>query len=122
MGWLRSRLSPTLRRLLDLPGPTRRGVVMARLSVMSGYFDAASAVPLHPVARQALLAALDDGWADPDRLYHAGRRWARAREAAQAPTAEALGVRPDELPFTAGGTAAAHAAVLGGLAGRRRAG
>jgi cysteine desulfurase len=86
------------------------------------YLDAASAVPLHPVARQALLAALDDGWADPDRLYHAGRRSARLLEAAQATTAEALGVRPDELTFTAGGTAAAHAAVLGGLAGRRRAG
>ena len=29
-----------------------------------------------------------------------------------------LGVRPDEVSFTASGTAAAHAAVLGGLAGR----
>ena len=38
----------------------------------AAYLDAATAAPLHPVARQALLAALDDGWADPGRLYAAG--------------------------------------------------
>ncbi|MZE79002.1 cysteine desulfurase, partial [Streptomyces sp. SID5475] len=38
------------------------------------YFDSASSVPLHPVARQALLAALDEGWADPARLHREGRR------------------------------------------------
>ena len=38
------------------------------------YFDAASAEPLHPSAREALLAALDDGWADPARLHREGRR------------------------------------------------
>ncbi len=38
------------------------------------YFDAASAAPLHHVARQALLASLDEGWADPARLYREGRR------------------------------------------------
>ncbi|MFB9236208.1 cysteine desulfurase family protein [Plantactinospora siamensis] len=86
------------------------------------YLDAATAVPLHPVARQALLAALADGWADPARLYAAGRRAAQLLDAARAATAEVLRVRPDELSFTAGGTPAAHAAVLGGLAGRRRAG
>jgi cysteine desulfurase len=86
------------------------------------YLDAATSAPLHPVARQALLAALDDGWADPDRLYAAGRRARRLLEAAQAATAECLGVRPDELSFWPSGTAAVHAAVLGGLAGRQRAG
>ncbi|AVT35070.1 MULTISPECIES: cysteine desulfurase family protein [unclassified Plantactinospora] len=86
------------------------------------YFDAASAAPLHPVARQALLAALADGWADPARLYAPARRARQLLDAARAATAEVLGVRPDELSFTPSGTAAAHAAVLGGLAGRRRAG
>ena len=65
----------------------------------AAYLDAATAAPLHPVARQALLAALDDGWADPDRLYAAGRRARQLLEAAQAATAEALAVRPDELSF-----------------------
>ncbi|MEH1129934.1 cysteine desulfurase family protein [Micromonospora sp. CPCC 206061] len=86
------------------------------------YFDAAAAAPLHPVARQALLAALDDGWADPGKLYTQARRARQLLDAARATTAEILGVRADELTFTSGGTAAAHSAVLGGLAGRRRAG
>ncbi|WP_372338939.1 cysteine desulfurase family protein [Actinoplanes sp. RD1] len=86
------------------------------------YLDAASAAPLHPVARQALLAALEDGWADPDRLYAAGRRAQQLREAATATVASCLQVRPDEVSFWPSGTAAAHAAVLGGLAGRVRAG
>ncbi|WP_433529267.1 cysteine desulfurase family protein [Micromonospora sp. CA-263727] len=86
------------------------------------YLDAATAAPLHPVARQALLAALDDGWADPDRLYTSARRARQLLDAAREATAETLGVRPDELSFTASGTTAAHGAVLGGLAGRRRAG
>jgi cysteine desulfurase len=92
------------------------------VSVTGAYFDAATAAPLHPVARQALLAALEDGWADPGRLYTQARRARQLLDAARAVTAEILGVRPDELSFTASGTASAHAAVLGGLAGRRRAG
>jgi cysteine desulfurase len=88
----------------------------------AAYLDAATATPLHPVARDAMLAALEDGWADPDRLYGAGRRAAQLLDAARAATAELLGVRADELTFLASGTAAVHAAVLGGLAGRRRAG
>lgn len=86
------------------------------------YLDAATAAPLHPVARQALSAALADGWADPGRLYSSARRARQLLDAARAATAETLGVRPDELSFTANGTTAAHGAVLGGLAGRRRVG
>jgi len=86
------------------------------------YLDAASAAPLHPAARQALAAALEDGWADPARLYARARRARQLLDAARGAAAEVLGVRPDELSFTAGGTAAAHAAVRGGLAGRERVG
>jgi cysteine desulfurase len=84
--------------------------------------DAASAVPLHPVAAQALVAALADGWADPARLYAAGRRAQQLAEAAHAAFAEALGVRVDEVSLWPSGTAAAQAAVLGGLAGGARRG
>ncbi|HET8683346.1 MAG TPA: aminotransferase class V-fold PLP-dependent enzyme [Micromonosporaceae bacterium] len=89
---------------------------------MSAYFDAATAVPLHPVARQALLAALDDGWADPTRLYAQARRARQLLDAARAAVAQSLGVRPGEVSFTSSGTAAAQAAVHGGLSGRARAG
>ncbi|GGP69657.1 cysteine desulfurase/sulfurtransferase TusA family protein [Streptomyces abikoensis] len=86
------------------------------------YFDAASAAPLHPVARQALLAALDEGWADPARLYREGRRARLLLDAAREAAAEAVGCRPDELAFTPSGTRALHDGIAGALAGRRRAG
>ncbi|MET8368766.1 cysteine desulfurase family protein [Micromonospora profundi] len=86
------------------------------------YLDAATAAPLHPVARQALLAALEDGWADPGKLYAQARRARQLLDAAREATAQTLGVRADEISFTSSGTTAAHAAVLGGLAGRRRSG
>ncbi|MEV6367746.1 aminotransferase class V-fold PLP-dependent enzyme [Micromonospora musae] len=92
------------------------------MSASPVYLDAATATPLHPVARQALSAALEDGWADPGKLYTQARRARQLLDAARGAAAETLGVRPDELSFTASGTAAAHAAVLGGLAGRRRTG
>ncbi|MEV6396398.1 aminotransferase class V-fold PLP-dependent enzyme [Streptomyces sp. NPDC051907] len=86
------------------------------------YFDAASSAPLHPVARQALQAALDEGWADPARLYREGRRARLLLDAAREAAADAVGCRPDELVFTPSGTQAIHAGISGALAGRRRVG
>jgi cysteine desulfurase len=86
------------------------------------YLDAASAEPLHPAAKQALVAALEDGWADPSRLYGAGRRARLALDTARQQVAEDIGARPDELAFTGSGTLACHLAVLGTLVGRRRVG
>ncbi|GAA4451167.1 cysteine desulfurase family protein [Phytohabitans houttuyneae] len=89
---------------------------------MQAFFDAAAGAPLHPVARQALLAALDDGWADPGKLYTQARRARQLLDAARAATAEILGVRDDELAFAPDGTAAARLAVAGARIGRRRVG
>ncbi|MFE7570951.1 cysteine desulfurase/sulfurtransferase TusA family protein [Streptomyces sp. NPDC057539] len=86
------------------------------------YFDVASSAPLHPVARQALQASLDEGWADPARLYREGRRAAVLLDAAREAAAEAVGCRPDELVFTPSGTHAVHSGMSGALAGRRRIG
>ncbi|WP_329042095.1 cysteine desulfurase/sulfurtransferase TusA family protein [Streptomyces sp. NBC_01422] len=86
------------------------------------YFDAASSAPLHPVARQALQASLDEGWADPARLYREGRRAALLLDAARETAAEAVGCRPDELVFTSSGTRAVHSGIAGVLSGRRRVG
>lgn len=85
-----------------------------------GYLDAASGAPLHPVAREALLAATSDGWADPARVYGAGRRARVLLDAARGALAQTLGARPDEVSFTSGGTQALHAAVLGTLRGNQR--
>ncbi|MGW5862657.1 aminotransferase class V-fold PLP-dependent enzyme [Streptomyces sp. NPDC055239] len=86
------------------------------------YFDVASSAPLHPVARQALQASLDEGWADPARLYREGRRARMLLDAAREAAAEAVGCRPDELSFTSSGTRAVHSGIAGALAGRRRVG
>jgi cysteine desulfurase len=85
------------------------------------YFDAASAEPLHPSAREALLAALDDGWADPARLHREGRRAQMLLEQAREAVAAGLGCRPDELSFTSSGTQAVHLAVLGTVQARQSA-
>ena len=86
------------------------------------YLDHASTTPLHPAAREVLLAAHDEGWADPARLYGAGRRARLLLDDARARVAGALGVRPDEVTFPPSGTAAAHAALAGTLAARARVG
>src|SRR5205814_5337946 len=106
--------------------PGRRVRFRGSLSRYGGrveaYFDAAAAARLHPVPREALLAALADGWADPGKLYARARRARQLLDAARASMAENLGVRPDELHFCDSGTQAAELAVHGGLAGRARVG
>ncbi len=87
-----------------------------------GYLDAASGLPWHPVAAEAMQAALADGWADPRRLTGPGRRSAVLLDAARAAAAAELGVQPDELIFVPSGAHALQLAVLGSLAGRHRAG
>lgn len=94
----------------------------ATVEDMPAYLDAASTAPPHPVTRAALLAALDDGWADPGKLYGAARQARLLLDAARESVADCLGARPDEVSFAASGTQAAQLAVLGGLGGRRRAG
>ncbi|MBY8345613.1 cysteine desulfurase/sulfurtransferase TusA family protein [Streptomyces spinosirectus] len=86
------------------------------------YFDAASSVGLHPVARQALLASLDEGWADPARLYKEGRKARMLLDAAREAAAGEVGCRVDELVFTSSGTRAVHTGIAGALAGRHRIG
>ena len=82
------------------------------------YLDAAAGLPPHPVATAAYAAAGADGGYDPGKLYSPARRSARLLDAARESVAASLRVRPDEVGFCAGGgTAAAHAAVRGALAG-----
>lgn len=82
--------------------------------------DSASSESLHPAAREALLAALDQGYADPRRLHRAGRTARLLLDNARAVVAECLDVRPDEVSFTGSGTEAVHRGLLGLLRGSRR--
>ena len=86
------------------------------------YLDHATTAPLHPAAREVLLAAHDEGWADPTRLYGAGRRARLLLDDARARVAAVLGARPDEVTFTPSGTAAIADGVRGLLAARARVG
>jgi cysteine desulfurase len=86
------------------------------------YWDAASGLPWHPVAVEAMQAALDDGWADPRRLTSPGRRSAVLLDAARAAIAAEFGIQPDELILVASAAQALQLAVLGSLAGRHRLG
>jgi cysteine desulfurase len=85
------------------------------------YFDAASAEPIVPAAKAALLAALDDGWADPIRLHREGRRAALLLDQAREQVAAVFECRADEIAFTSSGTHAGHLAVLGAVQARQSA-
>lgn len=82
--------------------------------------DSASSRRLHPAARDALLAAIEAGYADPRRLHHAGRRARAVLDNAREVVADCLRVRPDEVSFTGSGTEAVHRGILGLARGRAR--
>jgi cysteine desulfurase len=90
--------------------------------VPAAYLDTASSEPLHPAARAVLDQALESGYADPRRLHRPARTARMLLDNAREATAEALGVRPDEVSFTPSGTHAVHLGVLGLLAGHARRG
>lgn len=82
------------------------------------HLDSASSEALHPAARETLLAALDQGYADPRRLHGPARSARLLLDNARAVVAECLGLRPDEVTFTSSGTDAVHRGLLGLLAAR----
>ncbi|GAA1895324.1 aminotransferase class V-fold PLP-dependent enzyme [Lapillicoccus jejuensis] len=78
--------------------------------------------PLHPAARETLLAALDAGWADPRRRHREGRTARRLLDTAREVLAGGLGVRPPELSLLPGGPPALTAGLEGLRHARRRSG
>ncbi|BBH18274.1 aminotransferase [Nocardioides baekrokdamisoli] len=80
------------------------------------YLDSASAEPLHPAAREVLLAAYERGFADPRRLHGPGRDARLLLDNSRAVIAECLDVRPDEVVLTTSGTEAIQLAITGALA------
>ena len=82
------------------------------------YLDTASSEPLHPAARETLLAALEHGYADPRRLHGPGRNARLLLDNAREAVAGALGVRRDEVIFTSSGSRAVQLGLLGLAAAR----
>ena len=95
--------------LIGLPEPAPRPP--------AGYLDAVGGQPLVPVAQRAWLAAAEQGWSDPARLHHEGRRAGLLLDAARASLAERLGARPSEVFLTTSGPTAVGVAIQG-LLGR----
>jgi cysteine desulfurase len=77
------------------------------------YLDSSSATPLVPVARDAMVAALD-AFGDPLSIHGSGRDARRLLDESRAQVASALGAQPDEIVFTSGGTESVALAIFGG--------
>lgn len=84
--------------------------------------DAAASTPLHPAARETLLAALDHGWADPRRLHKQARDARLLLDNAREVVAGSLGLRRDDVTFASSGTDAVHRGLLGLRLARSRVG
>lgn len=84
--------------------------------------DSASSEPLHPAAKEVLLGAVEQGFADPRRLHHDGRRARMLLDNAREVVAECLGLRADEVSFTGSGTEAVQRGLLGLHRGARNRG
>ena len=74
----------------------------------------ASEGPLHPAAREALLAAFDQGWADPKKISQSASKAAILRNHALENIAEKLGVSPAALEVI-GEPALGHYLSIAGL-------
>ncbi len=75
--------------------------------------DVASRWPLRPEARQAWVDASGGASGDPLRTHAEGRAAAALLAQATGAVATPMGVRPDDVVWTSGGTESIHLAVLG---------
>ncbi|MBV8930507.1 MAG: cysteine desulfurase [Mycobacteriaceae bacterium] len=78
----------------------------------SVYLDHAATTPMHPVAIEAMAAALATV-GNASSLHTTGRAARRRLEESRETVAEQLGARPSEVIFTAGGTDSDNLAVKG---------
>lgn len=85
------------------------------------YLDAASATPLLPEAREALVAALDT-FGDPLSIHRPGREAAGVLDDARETVAAAIGAQPDEIVFTSGGTESVALGIWGAVRAQRELG
>jgi cysteine desulfurase len=85
------------------------------------YLDAASATPLLPEARAALLTAIDR-FGDPLNIHAPGRAARAELDDARAAVATSIGASPDEIVFTSGGTESVALAIWGGVRAQRELG
>lgn len=81
------------------------------------YLDNNATTPLTPDVLEATLPYLKDSFGNPSSPYELGRSAALAVDNARRQTARLIGVDPDRIIFTSGGTESNALALLGSLPG-----
>ncbi len=84
------------------------------------YLDNAATTRVASEVRAAVLPFLEDSFGNPSSRHPVGARAAAAVDDARRAVATALGARPEDVVFTAGGTEANNLAVLGLARARKR--
>jgi cysteine desulfurase len=79
------------------------------------YADYNATAPMRPEARDAMLAALDLGAANPSSVHRAGRAARAVVERARAQIGGAIGSRAEDILFTSGGTESLALAIQGAV-------
>lgn len=82
------------------------------------YLDHAAGAPLRPEAAEAMAAAYRDLPGNPSSLGRPGREAQRHLRRAREALAALVGIQPDQVIFTSGGTESIGLGFLGALAGR----
>jgi cysteine desulfurase len=78
------------------------------------YLDTASATPLLPEAREAVVASLEL-YGDPLHIHLPGRTARSLLDEGREQVGRAIGAQPDEIVFTSGGTESIALAIWGGV-------
>jgi cysteine desulfurase len=77
------------------------------------YLDYAAATPLHKEVLASMLPFLENSFGNPSAIHAEGQKNRNAVEAARQSVATTLGIRPNGVIFTSGGTESNNIATLG---------
>jgi len=77
------------------------------------YLDHSATTPVRPDVLEAMLPFLNASWGNPSSAHRFGRAARAGLEQGKRETAEALGVEPNQVIFTSGGTEADNLALIG---------
>ncbi|MDX2263056.1 MAG: cysteine desulfurase family protein [Gemmatimonadales bacterium] len=86
------------------------------------YFDHAATTPVRPEVLEAMLPFFSASWGNPSSSHRFGRAAKAGLEQAKREVGEALGIEPNQVIFTSGGTEADNLAVLGAAHAAKRTG
>lgn len=83
------------------------------------YLDNAATTMPYPEVVETVCEALRDNWGNPSSSHHKGREAKGILERSRATIASSIGVHPDEVYFTSGGTEANNLAIIGSCLAQR---